>query len=124
MPQGAVPFRLEDVQGSNPVLLLFAPSDRSPAYENQISLLAEDQVLEYADIVLVKVLKEGTSTARGERIDEASVEMIANAYDLDEDGFLLVLLGADGTEKYRSDAPVPASIVLERLSDASQRKPT
>lgn len=122
MPEGPVSFQLEEATGRQPVILLFAPSERSPAYENQIALLADDKVIDDLDAVLVRSLAGGTSYLRNERLDDASSDALRTAYQVDKDDFLIVFLAVDGSEIHRSDAPVPPSIIVERYSDGSRRQ--
>lgn len=120
MPDGPVAFRLDEIAGTRPVILLFAPSERSPAFENQISLISDDEVVHNLNAVLVQVFAEGTSYVRSERLDDASVEELRTTFGVDDDDFLIVFLGADGRELHRSDAPVQASMIIERLTDGSR----
>lgn len=120
MPEGPVSFHLDEMPGAGPVVLLFAPSERSPAFENQITLLSEDNIVRALDAVLVKVFAEGSSYVRSERLDEASAEELRTSYGVGDDDFLIVFLGTDGKELHRSDAPVQASMIMERFSDGSR----
>lgn len=119
MQDGPVAFRLDDTSGSQPIILLFAPSERSPAYENQISLLSDDDVVRDLDAVLVQIFEEGTSYVRSERLDETSAEELRTAFRIEDNDFLIVFLGKNGKEMHRSDAPVQASLIIERFTDGS-----
>lgn len=124
MAKGPVSFRLDETAGGRPVILLFAPSEKSPAYENQISLLSDDAFVDELDALLVRVFADGTSYLRDERLDDASVEMLRTAFHVDENDFLIVFVGTDGSEIHRSDAPVQASLIMERFSNGSRRDHT
>lgn len=120
MKKEPVTFQPEDFAGRQAVILIFAPSERSPAYESQIGLFLEDDMLRRLDAVIVHVLLQGTCLIREDRLDEASAEMLRTAYGVGDNDFLLVLIGRDGTERFRSDAPVQPAVVTERLTDRSR----
>ena len=116
MQDGPVAFRLDDTSGSQPVILLFAPSERSPAYENQMALFSDDDVVRELDAVLVQIFEEGTSYVRGDRLDEASAEELRTTFRVEDNDFLIVFLGKKGKELHRSDAPVQPSVIIERFT--------
>ena len=124
MARGAVSFQIQEAQGIRPVMLLFAPSERSPAYENQMSLFSDDGMLEELDALLVRIFAEGTSYVGADRMDDASVETLRTGYQVEEHEFLIVFIDRDGRELHRSDAPVQASVILERFSNGSRRDST
>lgn len=116
------PFRLEDVRGRQPIILIFAGSDRSPAYENQMALLEEESILQQADALLARVFAEGESYVQDERLDAASAEQLRMEFGVEDDDFLIVLIGQDGEERRRDDAPLQPSVIIERISDATPSK--
>ncbi len=122
MPKGPVSFQLEQAVGDRPVILLFAPSERSPAYESQIPLL-DDATLRELHPLLVRVFTDGDSYAGDERIDDASIDALRTSYDVDDDEFLILFIDLDGTELHRSDAPVPSSLIIERFSGGVRGEP-
>jgi hypothetical protein len=120
MNQSRTSFRLEEAKGKQPILLLFAPSDRSPAYENQVVLLEEESNLETAGVLVARIFSEGDSYLDGTKLEPSSVEQIRSQFQIDDDTFLIVLIGRDGSEKQRDDAPLQPAVILERISDARQ----
>ncbi len=119
MAENPVTFRLDDLRGRRPIILVFAPSERSPAFENQVALIQDDGTARRLKAVLVLVLANGTSTADGERIDESSADELRTSFGVDEDDFLVVILGADGAERHRDDAPLQPAAIENRLSDGA-----
>lgn len=116
MPAHPVSFRLDDVRGHSAVLLLFAPSERSPAYENQIILFEEEALLDRLDAAFVVAFSEGSSQANGEQIDATSADELRTAFGVEGDDFMIVLIGADGKERHRDDSPLQPAVIIERLS--------
>lgn len=113
-------FRLEDVRGRKPVILVFAPSETSPAYENQARLLHEDRIAERSGAHLAYVFCDGDSYLDREKLDPSSAEQLRAEFDIGDDDFLIVLIGHDGAEKRRDDAPLQPAVILERISDATK----
>ncbi len=120
MSRSTASFRLEDVKGREPVILVFAPSERSPAYENQARLLQEDRIAERGRAHIAYVFCDGDSYLNGEKLDRSSAEQLRAEFDVGDDDFLIVLIGHDGIEKRRDDAPLQTAVILERISDAAK----
>jgi hypothetical protein len=98
-----------------PAILIFAPSEKSPAFENQISLLRKERLVDDGTIHVVRVLHEGACYAGQEKLDDAEADMLRERYGIGEDEFAVVLIGKAGEEVYRGDAPVQPDFLLERL---------
>lgn len=111
-------FRLEDVRGRQPVILIFAPSERSPAYEAQAGLLQQERIAERGSAVVAHVFCDGDSYLNQEKLDQASADQLRAEYEVGDDDFLIVLIGHDGIEKRRDDAPLQPAVILERISEA------
>ncbi len=120
MGQNRVSFRLEELEGSQPIILLFAPSDRSPACENQMALLEEEGLLEQSSVLIARIFADGESYLQNDILDPSSSERLRSQFDVDDDEFLIVLIGRDGSEKRRDDAPLQPGVILERISDATR----
>lgn len=119
MSSSPISFRLDDARGHRPVILVFAPSERSPAYENQIALLEQDDVRNRSNAAIVHILNEGTSTVDGSRLDTPSADELRASFGVDPDDFLVVLIGLDGEVRHRDDSPLHTAAIFERLSDGS-----
>ena len=110
-------FRIDDVRGREPVVLIFAPSDRSPAFENQISLLQDDVSEDL--IFVVQVLVEGACYAGKGKLDEPSARELRQQYAIGDDDFAVVMLDKEGRERYRGDAPVQPEFLHDKISTVS-----
>ena len=98
-----------------PAILIFAPSEKSPPFENQISLLRKEKLVDDGTIHVVKVLHEGACYSGQEKLDEAEAEALRGRFRVDDDEFAVFLIGENGAEVYRGDAPVQPDFLLERL---------
>lgn len=119
MNRNTTSFRLEDVKGRHPVILIFAPSERSPAYEAQAGLLQEEKIAERGHAQVAHIFCDGDSYLNQEKLDRASAEQLRADFEIGDDDFLIVLIGHDGSEKRRDDAPLQPAVILERISDAA-----
>ena len=113
-------FRLEDVKGRQPVILIFAPSERSPAYEAQAGLLQQERIAERGGAQVAHIFCDGDSYLNQEKLDRSSAERLRSEFEVGDDDFLIVMIGHDGTEKRRDDAPLQPAVILERISDATR----
>lgn len=120
MSPSSTSLRLEELKGSHPIILLFAPSDRSPAYENQVALLEEESGLAQAGVMLARIFTDGDSYLDDRKLEPASVDQLRSQFHIDDDMFLLVLIGRDGAEKMRDDAPLQPAVIFERISDSTK----
>ena len=113
----AVAFDPGTYRGEAALVLVLAPSERSPAFETQMDLLAEAaDDLRRRGVVVARLLFEGVSRVGDRRIDEASARALRARYDVGDDDFRLVLLDVDGREVRRDDAPLQPEAILDALT--------
>lgn len=117
-------FRLEDYQWKNRLVLLFAPSKKSPAYEQQMRLLesAEQAALADRDLLVVRLLHEGQSHAGHQPVRAQDARALRERFEVAPDAFAVLLLGKDGTEKRRSVAPVQPQALFEQIDAMPMRQ--
>ena len=109
-------FDLANYQEKNWLLLLFAPSVKSPAYEEQLEVLeGEKQEVEERGLLLGHVLEEGKSRLAGQALSEADVAGLRERFDVGAEDFQVLLVGTDGAEKHRDDAPVKPSAIFKKI---------
>lgn len=111
-------FNLADHQGKHHLLLLFAASERAPAFEMQRELLRDDrEALAERDMLLVCVLHDGGSKAGDRLLRPADAAALRDRFGVGPDDFAVVLVGKDGTEKRRDDAPVEPSVLFGQIDE-------
>ena len=127
LPFVAPPQPLTSYVDHNRVLLVFAPTDADPRFQQQIGLLSHHAAeLKERDLVLLpNVVHAGTSkpdTLRtlnspyppgNEELEQRT------RFHVQPDQFLVVLIGKDGGEKLRQHAP----ITIEKLSSTIDAMP-
>jgi hypothetical protein len=124
-------FRLSDVKWQRRVLVLFAPSADDAAYRQQLRLFrtAPDSAFAERDLMLLDVPAEGsprrrtweTKDAARDLSDEASGRL-RKRFDVPAGSFALVLVGKDGTEKRRDEAPVPPEAIFAEIDAMPMRQ--
>lgn len=117
----AVPLDLQTLQGTSRVLLIFAPSAQSPAYQSQMTLLkGQEEAFRRRDLVLVQVLYEGDSHFQDQRLDEASEAELRARFGVEGKDFLIVLLDKEGTEQRRDTAPLQPAALFDEAGGLSE----
>lgn len=111
-------FDLDAYHWTNRVIILFAESEKSPYFAEQMQILREekDGVLD-RDLVVVEVLETGTSRCGETSISDASAESLRNRFQAAAGAFHFILLGKDSGVKLRREEPVSAE-ELFRIIDA------
>ena len=119
----AASFSLDDYQEKNRLLLVFAPSTRSPAYEKQMTLFetATEELAE-RDLLFVYVLLEGQSRAGDEPISDDDAARLRQQFGVGEAQFRLILVGKDGAEKRRDEAPVQPEAIFQEIDAVPMRQ--
>ena len=106
--------------GRAPVLV-FAPSRKSPPYQEQVRLLdASREAFEERDALIIYVLHEGPSIVDGDRMEAQAASALRSRYGVGEDAFAVVLVNDDGTERKRYTAPVKADALLAALDQVRE----
>lgn len=116
-PSPAVEFDLSNYQWRHRVALIFAPSERSPTYQQQMQAWQANTAGTLdRHLKLVEVLGR-VGRADGQFITPASVERLRQRFGVTTEDFAVILVGKDGTEKQRNQAPINP-IMLFRVIDA------
>jgi Domain of unknown function (DUF4174) len=118
-----VEFSLSDYQWQHRVVLIFAPSERSPDYQHQMEQWNRSDGIQERELKLVEVLgtDEG-SQVDGQRISPASAKHLRQQFGITEGDFAVILVGKDGTEKQRSLTPVEPSVVFRAIDAMPMRQ--
>ncbi len=99
-------------------LLIFTPNTSNEDYAEQHRLLRNHETgFEERDLTTVLV----SETSDGSITPDESAEAHSK-YGVEDGGFAVVLLGKDGTEKFRSGEPVSANELFERIDAMPMRR--
>ncbi len=117
-------FRLEDYQWKNRLVLVFAPSKKAPAYEQQMRLFEATPDSQFAerDLLVFTLLAEGESRAAGRAPSEEEAVRLRERFEVGTESFAVVLIGKDGTEKRRDAAPVEPEALFRTIDAMPMRQ--
>ncbi len=102
---------LDRFTGKQRLLLLFTPDLTHETFESQL-LLLENHEKELAErlVLPLRLTPDGAYQASGTLIDDARAEWYYQYFGVDPRLFTVILVGLDGTEKFRSEGlPVTAN---------------
>ena len=106
----------DDLVGTKPAVLVFAPSDRDPSFEEQQNQLLDGlDVLESHGIVHGRCLTEGASNVGGEKLTRDEAAALRQRFNIDAGDFCVLVLAAGGRELRRSDTPLKLDAVYEMI---------
>ena len=98
----AMAAELSDYRWESRPLLLFAPTDSDPRLvETMRRIEASRCDFVDRDIVLGRIVTEGTSTLDGHVVDPTQAQRLVSEFGIGADSFSVVLIGKDGGEKLR-----------------------
>ena len=106
-PAQATAAELSDYLWQSRPLLVFAPSEGDPRLgETMRRIEASRCDFVDRDMVLGRIVAEGTSTLDGDVVDTTQAQRLASEFGIGANGFSVVLIGKDGGEKWRvNDVP-------------------
>ena len=123
MDSSETSFSLDRYQWENRLLLVFAPSEKSPPYETQMQLFdPETDGFDDRDLILFRVLDEGESYVGDERLSTAAADRLRERFEIAPDDFRVILVGKDGGEKRRDTAPVKTSAIFDEIDAMPMRQ--
>jgi hypothetical protein len=124
----AEPFHLEDHQWQNRILLIFAPSEQHPSYQQQLQQF-EGQEGELIDreLLVVHSFATGNShvnglSANSHLIEAASTDRLRQQFSITPDEFAVILIGKDGTPKREERSPISLTVVFDQIDTMPMRQ--
>ena len=111
-PAQATAAELGDYLWQSRPLLVFAPTEGDPRLvETMRRIDASRCDFIDRDMVLGRIVADGTSTLDGHAVDTTQAQRLASDFGIGANGFSVVLIGKDGGEKLRvNDIPDLAAI--------------
>ncbi|MGI9176149.1 MAG: DUF4174 domain-containing protein [Rhodothermales bacterium] len=123
MDSSKTALNLDRYQWKNRLLLVFAPSVKSPPYETQMQLFdPEEAGFKDRDLVLFRVLDQGESSVGEERLSSADAGQLREHFGVAPGDFSVILVGKDGGEKRRDDTPVKTSAIFDEIDAMPMRQ--
>ncbi len=105
------------------LLLIFAADTMHPAYETQVALLeGEEAALAERDVLTAHLFADGGSRLGDRRLTHDEAEAIRQRFGVAPGQFAVILVGKDGTEKRRDDAPVKPEVLYADIDAMPMRR--
>ncbi|GAB3193868.1 hypothetical protein ABID22_000418 [Pontibacter aydingkolensis] len=114
---------LNNFKWENRVLLLFTPDAENEEYTKQKTNISKNaKGLPERDMVLIDVEGETILRINGEVQTEEHGKQLREQFGVAPDAFTILLLGKDGTEKYRSANAVPLDTIYTLIDQMPMRQ--
>lgn len=118
-----VSFSLNNYQGKNRLLLVFAPSEQDSAYQTQKQLiLGHQSQFDERDLRLIEVFANGKSHVDNQAINAASAARLRDRFHVSKDEFCIILVGKDGYEKRRDRTPIELARIFNQVDQMPMRQ--
>lgn len=116
-------FDLEDYEWKKRLLLIFAPAANHPSFKIQRKRM-KDKSPETAerDLMVVDVFETGESHAEGVALDEKTSASLRDRFKIEAGQFVVLLIGKDGTEKFRGREPVAPTDIFSLIDSMPMRR--
>ncbi|MEJ8801171.1 DUF4174 domain-containing protein [Pontibacter sp. H249] len=114
---------LNDYKWENRVLLLFTPDAENEDYTKQKTNISTNaKGLPERDMVLIDIEGETILRVNGEVQKGKDGQQLRKQFNVAPDAFTILLLGKDGTEKYRSTDAVPLETIYNLIDQMPMRQ--
>lgn len=106
------------------LLLLFAPSEENEALHRQLDLLtAKEAKVTERDLKIYRIYPGTTQHPTGKTLPKSFSSKLYRKYEINAaDGFILLLIGKDGTEKLRSSKVTPPKRIFQLIDRMPMRR--
>ena len=113
---------LGSYKGTNRLLLIFVSTAADALYRRQESLLKSHEAgFKDRDLILVRVFTDGGDVG-GSPVSPGKAAGVREGHGIGEGEFAVLLVGKDGTEKFRWRKPVSAEEMFERIDAMPMRR--
>ena len=117
------PMDLTKYRWENRVLLLFTPDAENKEYTKQKTNISTNaKGLPERDMVLIDIEGEAILRINGEVQAGEHGRQLRQQFSVAPDAFTILLLGKDGTEKYRSTNAVPMETIYTLIDQMPMRQ--
>lgn len=116
-------FRLGEYQWQYRVVLLFAPFEEFPAYQQQMQAWQTNTAgIRNRDLKLVEVFATGESRADGQAITPATAQQLRGQFGVSTEDFVVILVGKDGTQKQRYQTSIDLAMLFGTIDAMPMRQ--
>jgi len=114
---------LDAYRGQNRLLLVFAPSlEDSRVLEQKRLLELQEAEMEERDLLIFYLFPDVPGELGGYELESEVAGTLRERFNVREDAFTVLLIGKDGTEKERSEEPVPPESLFAKIDRMPMRQ--
>ena len=114
---------LDAYKWNNRLLLVFAPNEDSPTYQQQMQRFQGKQAdLSERDLLVFELLAQGTSRVNGQSITPEEAAQVRQRFNVGSQDFRVILVGKDGTAKRRDRTPVSPEVIFKEIDAMPMRQ--
>ncbi len=115
--------RMTEHLWENRVLLLFSPNEESKIFQTQLQefIISEEKMID-RDLLLYQVFNNSGTTPSGEQLAKEKLMSWRKKWQVEPEGFLLVLIGKDGGTKYKSPEKTDPSVIFDLIDSMPMRR--
>ncbi|MEO0734322.1 MAG: DUF4174 domain-containing protein [Bacteroidota bacterium] len=115
---------LDTYQWRSRLILLFTPAADDPLFERQVGLLRDEvDELRERDVTVLWITPDGDRENTGLFLQQSLAQQYYDHFSPRRDIFELILVGLDGTEKYRaSNKDTPPSVLFNLIDEMPMRR--
>lgn len=116
-------FDIEDLKDKKRVLLIFSPSDEKDIFQWQMQEINSFKAgIEDRDMEIITVVEEGESKLNEQVLNEEEEQVLRKKFNVKSREYVAILLGKDGTVKFKDDKPVAMEDIFAIIDAMPQRK--
>ncbi len=116
-------FNLRDYRWQHRMMLIFAPSDQSLPYQNQMQQwTGVTEAMRERNLKLVEIFTTGQSRIEHQPISRESGDRLRKQFSIDPNQFAIVLVGKDGSEKQRETTPTNPAVFFRTIDAMPMRQ--
>ena len=114
---------MQRFQWQNRPLLVFAPGPDAPDLRRQLEIAQNDAAgWRDRDMVTIVVAGDQPVTVDGTRAKDLANDALRQRYAVTGEAFAAILVGKDGTQKLRHDAPISADKLFRTIDAMPMRR--
>lgn len=103
--------------------MTYAENEAVNYYQQQMRAFQDDEgKLKERQVILISIFSDQRALLKGEEIKLLNFTEIIERFRVKLDHFQLVLIGKDGTVKFRTQKPVPPSHIYDLIDSMPMRK--
>lgn len=114
---------LSDYKWQDRVLLIFSPNTYNSDYRAQVDALQNISAgAKERDLKIFYALEQSSASVKGALVSEDAIDELRSDFNISSSDFVVLLIGKDGNEKYRSDEFISSKKLFNEIDSMPMRK--